>query len=59
MVLRQIYPHWEDYPLEEMRQIEAYKGEDADEFEDFSEEVQTVYWMVRNIEIMEGKYSAL
>lgn len=42
-----------------MRQIEAYKGEDADEFEDFADYIQEAYWMVRNIEIMEGKYNPL
>jgi hypothetical protein len=59
MVLRKIHPHWEDYPIDDLRQIEAYKGEDSDEFEDFADEIQEAYWMLRNIEIMEGKYNAL
>ena len=59
MVLRQLHPNWEDYPIRAMREIEAYKGEDSDDFEAFATEAQEVYWMVRNIEIMEGRYYPL
>lgn len=59
MALRKFHPNWEKFPIQEMREIEAYKGDDSNDFESYAEEVQEAYWMIRNIEIAEGKFDPL
>ena len=45
-----IFPNHNEYPFEELRQIEELEGDESNRFDQYDKNVLRAYWMKRSIE---------